>query len=165
MPDDSELAKLLSIVQASHGWLPGFDLPEFRRSFWAQGKCFRTAAPDKSRYYQAWVDDANALLERFDKRPIEGASFLAACIGAGDVVWQRADPRVGALPELGLNKYVGARCSNAWKRILTGEAQLLEPITPGIVRAPSDALPRPKFYEADAQGRMVEYDPAPLWRR
>jgi hypothetical protein len=164
MPNDDELAKLMAIVLTAHSWLAGFDLAEFRRSFWAQGKCYRTAAPDKSRYFQSWVDDANALLERFDKRGVEGASFLAACLAAGDVVWQRADPSVGALLELGLNQYTGRPCSNAWRSVLRGQP-LLEPVTPGVVRAPSNAIPRPRFYQEDSAGVMKEFNPAPRWAR
>ena len=165
MPDEAELAKLMAIVLAAHSWLAGFDLPEFRRAFWAQGKFFRTAAPDKSRYYRAWIDDANVLLERFDKRGVEGASFLSACLAAGDVIWQRSDPSKGAMLEIGLNQYAGARCSNAWRDILRGQP-LLEPVKPGVRRSERDELPRPRHFEADAHGTMRECDPSkPSWAR
>jgi hypothetical protein len=163
MPTDDELGRWLAIVQSAHPWLTGFDLAEFRRAFWAQGKFFRTAALDKSRYFYAWVADANEMLGRSDARGIEGASFLSAILASGDVVWQRADQRVGAQLELGLNQYSGRSCSNAWRSILRGEP-LPEPVTPERRRAASEVIPRPTHVREE-NGNMVAFDPAPLWMR
>lgn len=148
MPTDDEATRLMKIVAAAHPSLAGVDLFEFRRAFWAQGQCFRTPAPVSKRYFHAHVDDACELLERHGAKQIGGTAFLAACIGAGDVPWQAADPSVGALLELGLNPHNGRPCSNVWLQILTGEASLLKPTTPRWA-APlleADRAPRPRFF-------------------
>lgn len=130
MPSDDELAALLKIVRAVYPWLVGFDLGEFRRSFWAQGQHYRTPATRHDRYYHAWVDDACDLLERQGAQSVEGPSFLAAIIAAGDVFFQLADPPNGALVEVGLNPHTGRRVSNVWRDILSGRANLLPPARP-----------------------------------
>ena len=126
---------------------------------------WRADAIDKSRYFVSYVDDASDLLRLRRQSDVSGSAFLAAVIAHGDIFWQRGDKALGVVVAAALDKNHGRPCSNRWRSVLDGQP-LLEPVTPGVVRARSDLIPRPAFYEADARGRMVEFDPAkPVWAR
>jgi hypothetical protein len=164
-PSADERRELLRIVRAEHE-LPAISESEFARAFWAVGYQYRLAEPDASLNFYTHIGHCNDFLSQYRYGEIDGSAVLAAVISHGDIPWRAANPGKGALLEVGMNPYSGIKCSNAWRRVLQGEP-LLEPLGPrGVTRAPSDSLPRPKFYEADSQGRMVEFDPSkPAWAR
>jgi hypothetical protein len=130
MPDADQLRRLRAYVLVEHGWLRAgaADEAEFARSFWAAGSFFRVSAPVSTVYYAHWVEAACARLELAGLPPIGGPSFLCACLAHADIQWQRPDPGIGALLELGLNEYSGMKCQNAWRGLLAGERGLLAPV-------------------------------------
>jgi hypothetical protein len=128
MPDADQLQRLRSYVVAEHPWLRDTPEAEFPRGFWVAGTFHRRPTPDGSVYYVHWVSIANQRLERAGLAPIGGQSFLCACLAHADIVWQKPDPGVGALLELGLSEFSGQSCSNTWRGLLAGERGLLKPV-------------------------------------
>lgn len=98
MPDDDQLRQLVGIVLDRHPWLgatnrdEAFTLADFRTAFVAQGRFFRAHVTDQSRFFFSWVARATELVDH----EVHGGAFLAACLAAGDVKWQRNDPASGA---------------------------------------------------------------------
>jgi hypothetical protein len=164
MPDSDELARLIEIVREAEPDL-AFDDDSFKRAFWACGQMWRADALDKGRYFVSYVDDATDMLRMRRQSGVTGSAFLAAIIAHGDVYWQREDPALGVVQAAALDKNHGRPCSNRWRDIITCRASLLEPVTPGVSRAHSDMIPRPKFYEEGSDGRMHEFHPAPHMAR
>ena len=165
MPSADELVQLRNIAASAHPEIDAsFDHDEFRRAFWCVGQNFRTPAPRKDRFYSAWIDQANELLERQDAAQIGGPSFLVACIAAGDITWQAANADVGALLEIGLDPYRGRPCSNVWRDVLSGRARLLAPFVPKAAaeHLVADLIPRPRVFQ-ERNGEMVQLrDDEPL---
>ena len=128
MPSDDEVQRLRSYVVAEHPWLRSAPADEAVRAFWACGTFKRVPAPNSKYYYAHFVELANLRLANAGFAPIGGQAFLVACLSHGDVAWQKPDPGVGALPELGLDEWSGRRSSDVWKDILTGERSLLPPV-------------------------------------
>ncbi len=164
-PTSTELRELLRIVRAAHEWLPVIPENQFARSMWAIGHMFRVAEPDAAAYFSAHVNSANNLLAQFGHADdVDGNSVFAAIVGHADIPFRLANGK-GQLLEIGLNRYAGAKCTNAWRGLLGG-ASLLEPLPPkGIPRRPADSIPRPRFYQEGSDGKMSEFNPAPLWMR
>ena len=138
MPDAAQLARLLEIVTAEHTWLRDgvADAAEFERAFWVAGTFYRRPQPDGSRYYSHWLEIAARRLEDAGSRPVSGQAFLAACLAWIDIPWQKPDPGVGDLLELGISEHTGRRANDTWKDLLAGERGLLKPVSRdrGIVR-------------------------------
>jgi hypothetical protein len=164
-PSSEQLRELLRHVLDEHE-LPPISEGEFARAFWATGFQFRLAEPDASLHFYTHVGHCNDFLSQYRYGEIDGAAVLAAVIAHSDFPYRLADRGKGQLLEIGMNPYSGIKCSNAWRSVLRGEP-LRAPLEPrGVTKAPSDSLPRPKFYEADSQGRMIEFDPAKhAWSR
>ncbi len=136
MPDAEQLPRLRSYVLAEHGWLRDTPGSEFHRAFWVSGTFFRVPQPVSSVYAVHWFDAANLRLERAGLAPIDGASFVCACLAHGDVSWRQRDMAIGQLLELGLGEFSGRSCNNVWRDILAGERGLIKPMPPdrGIER-------------------------------
>ncbi len=130
----------------------------FRRAFWAAGLMFRTDNPNK-RYFHDHVGNANALLERTARPPIDGNHLLCACLAHGDIIWQPADDNVGQLPGLALDPFHGRRCRAGWKDILRGERGLLPPKTLSPSARPQLERSPVKVFQENRAGQMVELDP------
>jgi hypothetical protein len=128
-PNADELPKLHAIVLRVH---PGLNAPmsEFSRAMFAAGCFFRTAAPDRSRYFSTWLDRANEILAQAGSSSIGGGSLLGALIAHADVCWRAENRDAGQMLEVGLNQYRGARCQNSWRDVLAG--QPLRPSLPPI---------------------------------
>lgn len=156
-PTAAEMSALRRIVRGVHdAWLGGGEGSEverdrsFYRAFWVTGACFyRTREVRRDKYFSSFFEFGNHRLEENGILPTDERSFMLACLAHGDIVWQRKDPAVGALLELGLHEYHGAACSNRWRQILTGEAKLLAATPP---RAPDMTIG--KVHEFG--GRMVK---------
>jgi len=93
-PAAEELRQLRSLVLGAHPWLRDHDEQSFARAFIAVGYMFRTPAPVKSRHFEGYVFDANALLEILVLAPVDGISVMAAILGHADIVWQEANARL-----------------------------------------------------------------------
>jgi len=170
MPAPDELRALRRRVLQEHPWLvdPRDKRPEdaiareFAVSFRSIGFFWRTPSPCHSRYVRAFVDMALDYLELAGLPAIDGSEFFIAALAAGDVVWQRPDPSVGALAELGLDPHRGQPASNRWRDILAG-APLLAPTSPRPVPGVlPDSLPRPTVFQAGWDGRLVN-DRGEVW--
>jgi hypothetical protein len=163
-PSADELRELLRRVRAEHE-LPAISESEFARAFWATGFQFRLAEPDASLHFYTHVGHCNDFLAQYRYGEIDGAAALAAVIAHSDFPYRLADRGKGQLLEIGMNPYSGAKCTNAWRGVLRGEP-LREPLPPkGIARRPADSIPKPKFYQEGIDGKMSEFNPAPLWMR
>ena len=130
MPDAAQLARLFEIVTAEHRQLRDgiADVDEFKRAFWVAGTFYRRPQPDSSHYYSFWLEAAARRLEDAGSRPVSGPAFLAGCLAWGDIPWQKPDPGVGDLLELGLNEHSGRRANDTWLDLLAGERPLLKPV-------------------------------------
>jgi hypothetical protein len=82
----------------------------------------RTEQIDSKHALSWWVGEANRWLRG---RQIDGAAFLAAVIGAGDVSFVQRD-EYGNVWAFGLATFGGRPATEAWRRVLKG--QLLPPI-------------------------------------
>jgi hypothetical protein len=167
MPSATASKKLRKIVEAAHPPLIGPDDEEFANAFWAVGLMFRTERPASDRYFVGYLADANDLLKRSGGLgSISATAFLSACLAHGDVCWQAAGRSLGVLLAVGLNAHVGRRCSNRWRAILDGTANLLSPVPPpASVRVA--AMPSPvRFFQQgfDREMREVSSD-FDMWRR
>jgi hypothetical protein len=153
LPSPAELDKLRKIVISAHPWLADHDPQAFHHSFWAAGLMFRTPEPCKSRYFAAFVDDASQMLQKYGLPGVDGNSFLSACLAHGDIVWRRGDRSQGVLLEIGLSAtYAGAKCKNTWRKLLTGEANLLPSLPlPSYARAGVERGPA-RIYAQDRAG-------------
>jgi hypothetical protein len=98
---------------------------------------------------------------------ISGPAFLAGCLASGDICWQRKDPEIGAMLEIGLNAHKGRACTtpNAWRNILKG-APLLAPTPPPARLTQKNDLPQVRVLQLNqATGQMERVpDNASLWR-
>jgi hypothetical protein len=104
MPDARLLRSLRKIVAAACPWIDGVAVEseaaerEFKNAFWAQGRFFRLAEPDERRSFLSVVDDASEMLIAKGAESVSASMFLAACIGACDVVYRRQDGHFGRVP-------------------------------------------------------------------
>lgn len=167
-PNATQMASLLRIVLAAHPWLGAVDQHAFARAMWATGLLYRTRETRRDKYFHSWVEVGNQRLTEQDAEPVTGAEFMAAVIGHGDIVWQRQDARQGALLEIGVDEFRGLACQNSWRRILTGEANLLDPTPPrGSKPLPADEAPDVQIFQQDGSGRFRQLATAePIaWQR
>ena len=146
LPSDDELRKLLDVVFGSYPmlrpWTPGSrfasqDEEDFVRQFSAaftyvahQG---RAEEVDKNRSVGWWADQAGEWW-RQKKAPtnIGSGAFLAACVAAGDIPFQRSD-QFGNVWAVALLTFGGRPATEAWRSVLRGD--LRRPI-PGVHKAP-----------------------------
>lgn len=158
MPTLEDLSSLRKIVLAvHHAWLgdgEGSELNQeraFRRAFFAVGRMFRRREPRRDRYFHSFVASANDRLSENGGGSIDGRDFMLAALAHCDVVWQKPDASNGVLAEIGLYEYSGLPCTNAWRRLLSGEANLLAPVVPArlLKSLEADRVPRPRVYEVD----------------
>ena len=162
-PSADQLRELLKRVRAEHE-LPPISESAFGRAMWATGFQFRLAEPDTSIHFYAHVDHCNNFLLQYNHGEVDGGAVLAAIVAHSDIPYRLADRGKGQLLEVGLNPYSGIRCTNRWRDVLAGQP-LMTPLPPkAIPRRPANSVPRPKFYQEE-NGRMVEFDPAPMWSR
>jgi len=135
LPTEIEYRGILSAVRGAYPQLwrpsnnPRFtdqDEAEFLRDFSAVFECVshlrRTAEVDSKHSLSWWVDEIN---RRLHGRQIDGAAFLAAVIGAGDVSFVQRD-EYGNAWAFGLATFGGRPATEAWQRVLKG--QLLTPV-------------------------------------
>lgn len=129
-PNAEELRRLFQIVTAARPeLLPDATLREFGNAMWAVGHFRRTVAPWSGQYFSFWVNRANELIETVGMFPlVNGATLMTAVLGHGDICWRAREPLKGQLLEIGLSAYSGRPCSNAWRKILSGEANILAPV-------------------------------------
>ena len=159
-PTAEELRRLREIVLAEHRWLrdPGDRRSEkakeneFASAFWAAGHFYRTPEPNRVYYFSHFVDLANERLAMIDREAVDGNAFLVACVAHADVVYQRPDRMLGAVLEVGLNEHAGRPCSNAWRKVLTGEALLLKPVAPRQLAR--EAVTPPRVWRIDPAGAL-----------
>lgn len=164
MPTGEQLRALRRIVLSTHGdWLGGGEGSElnqeqaFRRAFWAVGRFFRRRQVRHDRFFHDWVAAANSRLEENGASTVDGRDIMLGILAHCDVPWQRPNTAQGVLPEIGVDEFSGLPCSNAWRQLLTGEANLLPP-TPPRGAAPlleADRAPRPRLFQ-ERDGRMQE---------
>jgi len=131
---------------------------------WAVGHLFRTPEPRRDVYISSIIESANELLARNGARPIDGASFWAAVLAHGDVIYQRSDTARGVLAGVGLHATTGRRCQNLHRNLLSG-ANVRGPfIPPDPARDGLDRpLPLPSFYREE-NGLMRRIGPTEnLW--
>jgi hypothetical protein len=179
MPSVDELDKLLAIVTAARPDLNlareqgRFDISErdhraeFRRAFYAIGRMGRLNEPDGDRYFHAVVDDVNRVLNARRLGDVGGDAVMCALLAWGDVPHRPADAAAfGQLTEVAIAKInQGTPAVAKWRKILSGEANLVAPLPPRGMRASSSTYPsRPvRIYQEDADGVMRESPPiAPL---
>ena len=134
---DVELSKLLKIIQATHKWAREISHGAFRRAFIAAGFFWRTPEPSTKYAFAYYVDHACALLhDRWGAEGVDGDALLAGFIAHNDFPIRVANPSIGQTLEIVANPWHGAPCRtpNAWKSLLSGEANLLSPTTPSAAR-------------------------------
>jgi hypothetical protein len=127
-PTPEEARRLFEIVTAAHPALIGAGgalESEFPAAMLAIGMFFRTAQPRTDQYWSYWCERAADILVAVGERPVSGSTLLAAVIAHGDVPFRLPDRARGQLLEVALNAFSGAKCSNAWRRVLSGEASFL----------------------------------------
>ncbi len=142
LPTEAEYRGILSAVRAAYPQLwrssnPRFadeDDARFFRDFCAVfervSHLRRTEKVDSKHALGWWVDETSRWLHG---RQIDGAAFLAAVIGAGDVSFVQRD-ECGNAWAFGLAAFGGRAASEAgWRRVLGG--QLLRPV-PGRFGGP-----------------------------
>ena len=146
LPTDDELRKLLDVVFGSYPtlrpWTPGSrfasqDEEDFVRQFSAaftfvahQG---RTEEVDKKQSIGWWADQAEEWWrQRNAHTNVGGGAFLAACVAAGDIQFQRSDTW-GNVWAVGLVSFGGRAATEAWRSALRGD--LRRPL-PGVHKAP-----------------------------
>jgi hypothetical protein len=151
LPNDEELKKLLDVVFGCYPtlrpWTAGTrfasqDEEDFIRQFSAaftfvahQG---RAEELDTKRSVGWWADQAVQWWSHRNARTnVGGGAFLAACVAAGDVDFQRSD-QFGNIWAVALVTFGGRPATSAWQNVLRG--QLRRPL-PGVHKpvAPSSA--------------------------
>lgn len=154
-PTDDELRRLLTIVVAGHPWIGEPRAAEFKRAFYATGFQWRLHAPDRSRAFFSVVDSLNDFLEGRGMPAVEGDAAFAAIIAAGDICWRAPNSKIGQLLEIGLSRYSGLPCRNAWRDVLSGKATLLAPVPPSTTGRDNLGRPVPEvaFFRED-RGQM-----------
>ena len=137
LPTEIEYRGILSAVRDAYPQLwrrsnPRFadqDEAEFFRDFSAAfervSHLRRTEKIDSGRGLSWWVDETNKWLRSSRRIEIDGAAFLAAVIGAGDVSFVQRD-EYGNAWAFGLATFGGRPATEAWRRVLKG--QLLTPV-------------------------------------
>ncbi len=142
LPTQTEYRGILRAVRDAYPQLwprsnPRFadqDDAQFFRDFPAVFECVshlrRTEEVDSKHSLSWWVDEIN---RRLNGRQIDGALFLAAVIGAGDVSFVQRDEH-GNVWSFALATFGGRPATEAWRRVLKG--QLLTPVA-GRFGAPS----------------------------
>jgi hypothetical protein len=171
--DDDELRTLIRMVLGAHEHLREYaeateDFEQqFGRAFVAVGYAFRTVEPVTNRYFQALVDDANELLQRYWRAPaVSGPAFLTACWAHGDIPIRPAKRSLGQLLEIGLDPDSGLRCGNFWRQILAGRP-LRAPLAPRRFLQEMNMPSTVSYFQQGWDGRMREVagDVVDLWRR
>ena len=163
LPTRDELRSLWRIVIGAYPELQseGAAEAEFRAAFIGVGFMFRTAEPVTSRYFASIVVDINEMLtERWSLQPVDGRTVLAAALAHADICWRRADPAAGVLLEIGLNPYNGRPCVNAWRDLLAGKANLVQPTPPPARVTRAQSAPPARIL---SRGReRAAADPSPM---
>jgi len=165
-PDEAQLGKLFKIVSAAH---PGFartvELAAFSRAFVAVGYLWRLAEPSTKHSFAHRLDHVNETLTRFGEAAISGPALMCAVLAHGDIAWRQADPHAGQLLEVALDPYSGRRCSNTWRALLSGEANLLPPTPPPpLLQRQTEPSPV-RIFKQRPDGEMRPVGPhESLWR-
>jgi hypothetical protein len=165
-PTSAELRELARLVWAAHPWLPICGEAEFGRAFYATGFMWRLPEPSPRFFFHSYVDDCCNFLARLGLDEVEGPAVMGAILGHADIKYRLADSSVGQLLEVGLSANgPGAKCRNAWRRVLeTGE--LLPPLPPrGVIQSIGEqAIPVPRILKAGPDGAFREIGPnEDLW--
>jgi hypothetical protein len=146
LPNAEELRKLLEIVFGTYPtlrpWTPGSRsafadeqvfTEEFSAAFIFVANQGRAAKLDKKSICR-WADEAGDWWrQRNNRKNVGGGAFLAACIAAGDVEFQRSD-HFGNVWAVALATFGGRPATEAWRNVLRGEIR--RPI-PGVHKPPS----------------------------
>ena len=146
LPSEDELRKLPGVVFGTYPtlrtWTPGSRyadqdengfMQQFAAAFTYVAHMGR-AEIDHKRSASFWADAASEWHRHRDVRVnIGGSAFLAACIAAGDVAFQRSD-QFGNVWAVGLVSWGGRKATDAWRNALRGD---LRRPTPGIHKAPA----------------------------
>jgi hypothetical protein len=125
-PSLAELKKLYAAVKhrvpevKSHDPDAGFR--GFASAFRYVSNCGRTAAPNSKLGLGYWLDDMKQWLRQRDATTIDvsGASFIAAVLASGDVLYVPHDRTRGWVWEFGLMQphYGGKPATEAWKCVV-----------------------------------------------
>lgn len=147
LPNEEERGKLLGVVFNAYPtlrpWTPGSnyasqDEQDFVRQFSAAftyvANHGRADEIDHKRSASYWADQASEWWrQRGSNSRVGGAAFLAACVAAGDISFQRSD-HWGNTWAVALASYGGKPATDSWRHVLRGD---LRRPTPGIHKPPS----------------------------
>lgn len=148
MPDDRQAAALLAIAEGAHPeWTIKVELGEFKLAMFAIGGMWRLDAPSQQYSFAHFLDAANERLQAKRLGQINGPAFLRAVVAMNDIAWRAQDKSVGEVLAFALDQYSGRPCSNAWRRLLAGDA-------------PRSALPARQFLQ-----QSTERGPVRIYRR
>lgn len=86
---------------------------------------------------------------------MSGPALLAAIIAHNDIPYRLANLAVGQLLEVGLDRYSGSQCMNAWRDVLAGRP-LIAPLPPTTVRQHVYPVATPRIYRQEPSGEMRE---------
>jgi hypothetical protein len=147
MATDAQLKSLLKIVLAKfpHLALKGDVitvqdkekyLDGFRGAFWRLGHMNRIDDQlDSSHMNGFWLDESRDWLRQYGGRfsaDVSLKNWLAAIVAHGDVSYATPDAFATmqglAFGLLAVGTGAGRRCTNAWKRLIAGEARVREPL-------------------------------------
>jgi hypothetical protein len=143
LPDLKQLAKLFDVVRnlvpEVRSYDPDAALRGFAGAFRYVSNCGRLAAPNAKLGLGYWCDDMKAWLRARNAMTIDvsGASFIAAVLASGDILYVPHNSDLGHVWEFGIvppGHGGGKPTSDAWKRVLEGS--VLAPSTPARRMAP-----------------------------
>jgi len=142
MPNLDQMRKLFSIVRHKVPQVKGADddaaIRGFSGAFRYVSNCGRIAAPNTKYSLGWWGEDMKFWLRARNAmtNDVTGASFIAAVMASGDVLYVPHDSNLGHVWEFGIvpPHYGGKPASDAWKRVLEGS--VLAPSRPSLRMAP-----------------------------
>jgi hypothetical protein len=143
MPSLDQMRKLFSIVRHRVPEQKSNDPDQHFRGFCAAfryvSNCGRIAAPNSKLGLGYFMDDLKQWLRDRNAMTIDitGASFIAAVLASGDILYVPHDSNLGHVWEFGIappGHGGGKPASDAWKRVLEGS--VLAPSRPSLRMAP-----------------------------
>jgi hypothetical protein len=168
-PSEEQAAALARVVDSAHPWLgliSTTDLQEFRRALVVVGRMWRLETPSKKHPFSHFLDAGNEMLREWGSESVSGNALMGGIIGHSDVAWIRPEPKAGVVLAVALDEFAGKPCSNRWRDVVEGRANLLPPTLPLFAREVAAAQRSVTYRKQNADGSLRDLERGELlWSR